>query len=222
MQEVVENALSTLFQCAITITGSGRTDTGVHCEQQFFHVDITEAFDIENLVRRLNSFLPPDISIGGIRPVRAAAHARFDATERKYAYRICRHKNPFLKDLSYHFSLPLNLEKMNLAASRLLVHKDFQSFSKVKSDTATYLCTISRAAWVVDNELLIFYVSANRFLRGMVRALVGTLLDVGSGKISIQEFEEIIELKDRTKAGRSAPPQGLFLQEVAYPNDVFI
>ena len=221
IQEVVENALSTIFQKDIAVTGSGRTDTGVHCEQQFFHVDMEQPIEV-GLVRRLNALLPGDISIGSIKKVREDAHARFDAVKRKYAYRISRRKNPFLKDLCYHFYLPLDVDKMNLAASQLLLHDDFQSFSKVKTDAFTYLCDISQAEWVEENEMLIFYVSANRFLRGMVRALVGTLLDVGQGKISLEAFESIIASKDRKQAGRAAPPQGLFLTEVTYPNDIFI
>lgn len=222
VQEVIENALSIMFQEDKTVTGSGRTDTGVHCEQQFFHVDLKQEIVEAELLRRLNAFLPGDISIGSIRKVRDDAHARFDAVRRKYAYRICRRKNPFLKDLCYHFYLPLDVDKMNLAAAKLLLHDDFQSFSKVKTDTFTYLCDISLAEWVEENEMLIFYVSANRFLRGMVRALVGTLLEVGRGHISLEEFEGIIASKDRRKAGRAAPPQGLFLTEVIYPEDIFI
>lgn len=222
IQEVVEGALSTVLQKEITVTGSGRTDTGVHCEQQFFHVDVEQPVDEAGLMRRLNTFLPADISIGSIREVRMDAHARFDALQRKYVYRISRRKNPFLKDLCYHFYLPLDVDKMNLAASRLLLYNDFQSFSKVKTDTFTYLCDIKLAEWVEENEMLIFYVSANRFLRGMVRALVGTLLEVGRGNISLEGFEAIIASKDRKKAGRAAPPQGLFLAEVRYPKDIFI
>jgi tRNA pseudouridine38-40 synthase len=222
IQEVVENALSTIFQSDIAVTGSGRTDTGVHCEQQFFHVDLEQPIEEVALMRRLNAFLPGDISIGSIRKVRDDAHARFDAVKRKYTYRISRRKNPFLKDLCYHFYLPLDVDKMNLAASRLLLHDDFQSFSKVKTDTFTYLCDISLAEWTEENEMLVFYVSANRFLRGMVRALVGTLLDVGQGNISLETFDSIIASKDRKQAGRAAPPQGLFLTEVTYPKDIFI
>lgn len=222
VQEVVEDALSVMFQEDITVTGSGRTDTGVHCEQQFFHVDLAQPVVEADLLHRLNAFLPGDISIGSIRRVRDDAHARFDAVRRKYAYRISRRKNPFLKDLCYHFYLPLDVDKMNLAASRLLLHEDFQSFSKVKTDTFTYLCDIGMAEWVEENGMLVFYVSANRFLRGMVRALVGTLMEVGRGRVSLEAFEDIIASKDRKQAGRSAPPQGLFLTEVTYPEDIFI
>src|SRR5699024_2150312 len=147
---------------------------GVHCEQQFFHVDFEGAFSEESFMKRTNAFLPPDISILSINKVKEGAHARFDATQRRYVYRICRHKNPFLRDLSYQFYLPLDVEKMNRASALLLLHKDFQCFSKAKSDTRTYFCDITSAEWVWENDLLVFYVRANRFLRGMVRAIVGT------------------------------------------------
>ena len=222
VQEVMENVLSTILRHPVEITGSGRTDAGVHCEQQFFHVDLTGALPVEIFMKRINAFLPPDISILSIKRVKEDAHARFDATQRRYAYRICRFKNPFLRDLSYHFYLPLDIEKMNRAAALLLLHKDFQSFSKTKSDTRTYFCEITQAHWVWENDMLVFYVSANRFLRGMVRAMVGTLLDVGEGKTSMEAFEKIIKSKNRQAAGRAAPPQGLFLTQVEYPNDIFI
>lgn len=222
VQEVVENSLSTLFQETVTITGSGRTDTGVHCTQQYFHVDFEEEIDGADLCYKLNRFLPSDISIRGIKKVKTDAHARFDAVERRYQYRIARLKNPFLSDFSYLFLKPLDVAQMNLAANILLNHIDFQCFSKVKSNTATYNCTITEARWIFENDELNFYVSANRFLRGMVRAITGTLLEVGQGKLSVQNFEEIILNKDRKKAGRATPPQGLFLTRVAYPDDIFL
>ena len=221
VQGVLEKTFSVFFQDTITITGSGRTDSGVHCEQQFFHVDIEKEFDIEECLYRLNTFLPPDISILSIRKVKPEAHARFDATERRYEYRISRVKNPFLTDTAYRFLKPLDLDEMNLAASLLMEYKDFQCFSKIKTDAATFNCNITRAEWV-DNDLIIFYVSANRFLRGMVRAITGTLLDVGQGKTTVKDFEEIIRSKDRKKAGVSTPPQGLFLTHVDYPSNVFL
>src|SRR5690606_17023971 len=150
------------------------------------------------------------------------AHARFDAIGRKYQYQIVRFKNPFLSEFSYLFAKPLNVEQMNLAALSLLNHTDFQCFSKIKSNTATFNCTITEARWVFENDALNFYVSANRFLRGMVRAMAGTLLDVGQGKISIQDFEDIITSEDRRKAGRAVPAQGLFLIRVSYPEDIFL
>lgn len=221
VQEVVEKALSTLFQTPLSITGSGRTDTGVHCLQQYFHVDFEIEIDEPELCYKLNSFLPADISIKSIRKVKPDAHARFDAVERKYRYSISRFKNPFLKELSYRFERPLDIEQMNEAALLLFKYNDFQCFSKVKTDTATFNCTITEAHWRFQNDELNFYVSANRFLRGMVRAIGGTLLDVGQSKLSTQDFEEIIISKDRTKAGRALPAQGLFLTQVSYPDDIF-
>ena len=222
VQEVVENALSTLFQDTVLVTGSGRTDTGVHCTQQYFHADFGEEIDEADLCYKLNRFLPVDISISRIKKVKPDAHARFDALERRYRYRIARCKNPFLIDFSYLFLKPLDIAQMNLAAGKLLNHLDFQCFSKVKSNTATYNCTITEAQWIMENDELNFYVSANRFLRGMVRAITGTLLEVGQGKMSVQHFEEIIMSRDRKQAGRATPPQGLFLIRVSYPDDIFL
>ena len=219
---MVENALSTIAKKRVEITGSGRTDTGVHCEQQFFHADFDEEIDRESLLHKLNSFLSEDIAIKSIRAVVPEAHARFDAVKRSYEYRICMRKDPFLKAFSYYFFQPLDVEIMNEAAGLLLNYKDFQSFSKVKTNTYTFNCDVWRAEWIRENELLTFYVSANRFLRGMVRALTGTLLDVGLGRVSLQEFEGIILKKDRESAGRSAPAKGLFLTEVVYPPEIFL
>lgn len=222
IQEVVENALSTLLQNTISITGSGRTDTGVHCMQQYFHTDIGEEINETDLCHRLNRFLPADISIKRIQKVKPDAHARFDAIERRYQYRITRFKNPFLSDFSYLFLKSLDIGQMNLAALELFKHIDFQCFSKVKTETATYNCTITEAKWILQNDELYFYVSANRFLRGMVRAIAGTLLDVGQRKLSTKDFEEIIISKDRTKAGSAIPAKGLFLTHVRYPDSIFL
>lgn len=222
VQGVLEKTLSIFFRDEISITGSGRTDSGVHCEQQYFHADLKEEFETEEILYRLNTFLPADISIRSIRKVKSGAHARFDALERRYEYRISAVKNPFLNEMSYKFLKELDLSQMNLAASLLLKYKDFQCFSKIKTDKATFNCSITKAEWKVDNDMIIFYVSANRFLRGMVRAITGTLLDVGMGKSSVNDFEEIIQSKDRKKAGVSTPPEGLFLTKVNYPVSIFI
>lgn len=222
VQEIIEDTLSTFFQESVSITGSGRTDRGVHCIQQYFHVDLEKTINPEELIFKLNRFLPADISIKGIRKVKPSAHARFDATERTYEYRISRFKNPFLNDFSYQFMKPLDIEKMNLAAGTLLKYEDFQCFSKVKSNTATFNCTITYSKWIFENDQLKFYVSANRFLRGMVRAITGTLLDVGVGKLTVKDFEEVIMSKDRKKAGRATPAQGLFLTGVSYPDDIYL
>ena len=222
VQAVVEDALSKLLQENIKIVGSGRTDTGVHCEQQYFHTNIEQPFDIPHLIQKLNSFLSHGIAIYSIRPVRNDASARYDAVERSYRYQITRTKNPFLEGYAWYFFKPLNLETMNEAAALLVGEHDFECFSKVKTDVNHFLCDIKSAAWQEKGSLLVFTISANRFLRGMVRAIVGTLLDVGSGKTSLKEFKEILESKDRRKAGANVPPYGLYLEKVKYPSSVFI
>ncbi len=222
IQAVVEDAVSKLLRAEIKIVGSGRTDTGVHCEQQFFHADIEKSFDVENLIQRLNSLLPKDISIHSIRKVKPDASARYNAIERTYQYRITRGKNPFLESLAWHYFKPADIKTMNKAASLLLGEHDFESFSKVKTDVNHFVCDVKKASWSEDDEKLGFTITANRFLRGMVRAIVGTLLDVGSGKISVKEFQSIITSKDRKKAGANVPPHGLYLTKVKYPSSIFI
>jgi len=222
VQAVVEDALSKLLQTKIAVVGSGRTDTGVHCEQQFFHADIEKEFEIKTLMLKLNSFLPRDIAIHSIRQVKETASARYDAISRTYRYQITREKNPFMEDLAWHFFKPLDVVAMNQAAATLLGEHDFECFSKVKTDVNHFLCNIKKAEWVKDGKMLIFTITANRFLRGMVRAIVGTLLDVGAGKISIKDFQQIIRSRDRKKAGANVPPQGLYLTNVKYPANIFI
>jgi tRNA pseudouridine38-40 synthase len=221
VQAVVENALGKLLQGSIEIVGSGRTDAGVHCRQQFFHADISKEFDNESLIIKLNSFLPAGISIQGIRQVKNDASARYDAVERGYQYLITRKKNPFLEGYAWHFFKPVNLETMNEAAALLLGEKDFECFSKVNTDVNHFLCTIKEAQWEQRDDLLIFNITANRFLRGMVRAIVGTLLDVGTDKITTDDFVKIVNSKDRRKAGANVPPYGLYLMKVKYPEEVF-
>jgi tRNA pseudouridine38-40 synthase len=222
VQAVVENALSKLLQERIEIVGSGRTDAGVHCQQQFFHVDIQKEFDKDSLIIRLNSFLPMGIVIRSIVAVKADASARYDAFERSYKYQITRKKDPFLDAYAWHFFKSVNLETMNNAAALLLGEKDFECFSKVNTDVNHFVCNIKQARWQIEGDLLVFNITANRFLRGMVRAIVGTLLDVGTGKISTDDFMKIINSRDRKKAGANVPPYGLFLMEVKYPSDVFL
>lgn len=222
VQSVVENALSHLFKTPVKIYGSGRTDTGVHCEQQFFHCEIDKSFDFETITFKLNSFLPRDIVIKGIRKVKAEASARFDATERSYEYRISRRKNPFLEGLAWHSFKPVDVPTMNTAAALLVGEHDFQCFSKVHTDVNHFLCNVKRAQWREQGEMLQFDITANRFLRGMVRAIVGTLLDVGCGKTSMKSFAEIIASHDRKKAGANVPPHGLYLTRIRYPTGIFL
>lgn len=217
VQATIEKALSLLLNHAVEMVGSGRTDTGVHAEQQFAHFDYDATIDLEQLSYRLNKILPNSIVIKRIFEVSPEAHARFDATSRKYEYRISRVKNPFRQQLVYPFNRPLDVGLMNEAAKKLLQYQDFQCFSLVNTQVYTFQCQIKEAVWVEQGDLLIFHIRANRFLRGMVRAIVGTLLDVGLGKRSISDFEDVILSKDRRKAGQAAPPEGLFLTEVCYP-----
>lgn len=222
VQEVAEDALSKLLRTEIKIVGSGRTDAGVHCEQQFFHVDIEKEIDLDLFEGRVNAFLPKAISILSIRKVKSDAHARFGATERSYEYRITLKKNPFLEGLALHYFKQLDVQTMSRAAALLVGSHDFKSFSKVKTDVNNFRCDLKKAEWKQQGDVLIFHITANRFLRGMVRAIVGTLLDVGAGKISVKEFELILHAKDRKKAGMNAAPHGLFLTKVKYPASIFI
>lgn len=222
VQSVVENALSHLVKTEVRIYGSGRTDTGVHCEQQFFHCDLEKSFDHEALAFRLNSFLPRDIVIRGIRAVKADASARFDALERSYQYRITRKKNPFLEGLAWHSFKPVEVSTMNKAAALLVGEHDFQCFSKVHTDVNHFLCTIKRAQWREHGDMLEFDITANRFLRGMVRSIVGTLMDVGSGKTTVKGFQAIIDSRDRKQAGANVPPHGLYLTKIKYPSSIFL
>ena len=222
VQTIVENVLTRILRAPVKIVGSGRTDTGVHCEQQFFHTDIDEDFDRPRLIQKLNSFLPRDIVIRSIRPVRADSSARYDALGRTYRYQITRVKNPFLQGLSWHYFKDLKIENMNRAAALLVGEHDFECFSKVKTDVNHFICKVKKASWIQKGDSLIFTISANRFLRGMVRAIVGTLLDVGTDKVSHKEFVSILQSGDRKKAGANVPAHGLYLARVKYPSRLFL
>ncbi len=223
VQELIQKALSTVLKENVEIVGAGRTDTGVHAEQLFAHVDMNTAFDKAILLYKLNALLPKDIAIINIFNVSETAHARFDAVFRSYEYRIHLGKTPFLVDTSWQLiNKKLNIVKMNEAARILLTYNDFQCFSRSNSDVKTYRCEINEAKWMQTENMLIFYITANRFLRNMVRAIVGTLINVGSEKTSLEDFKKIIESKNRCNAGPSAPAQGLFLTKVVYPKTIFI
>ena len=202
------------------MTGAGRTDTGVHAKIMYAHFDIAAMKDINELNHRLNAFLPDDIAVQGIFEVGVAAHARFDATERTYEYYICSSKNPFYKDSAHYIHHKLDLERMNQAASLLIGKKDFECFSKSNTDVNTYFCTIKEAIWFRDAEKIIFRITADRFLRNMVRAVVGTLVDVGVGKHEPDYVNTVINSKDRSMAGVSVPAKGLYLTSVIYPNTI--
>lgn len=222
VQEVLEKSLSTLLRQKIEVVGAGRTDSGVHARQMFAHFDTEQIFENENLVHKLNAFLPKDIAIHHIFRVLEDAHARFDAVKRTYEYHITTKKNPFLFEKSMYVNLPLYISKMNEAAKILFQHTDFQCFSKSNTDVFTYNCKIYEAFWEQKENQLIFTISADRFLRNMVRAIVGTLLDVGLKKIQLTDFEQIIKSKNRSRAGASVPACGLFLTKVEYPPEIFI
>ena len=222
VQQQMEDAMSTLLGKQTALLAAGRTDTGVHAKQMFAHVDLElNTAEVKQLKHRLNKFLPNDIAITEIHSVKAEAHARFDAISRSYAYHLVQHKYPFAHEFAYSFTTPLDMEAMNKAAKLLLSHTNFKCFSRSKTDVKTFDCKVTEAYWIQSDSGWIFHISANRFLRNMVRAIVGTLLDVGSGKSSLTDFQTILESQDRTKAGSSAPAHGLFLMKVQYPNTIF-
>lgn len=216
VQETLNKAFSVVLNTEINLMGAGRTDTGVHAKEMYAHFDLDMPFDIPNLVHKLNSYLPKDIVIYAVFPVSDEAHTRFDATKRTYEYHINTFKNPFSQEQSWYFHQPLDVELMNEAAQLLLNHTDFQCFSKVNTDVNTFDCTIFEAYWKQEKDSLIFTISANRFLRNMVRAIVGTLVNIGLHKITLDDFEAIIESKNRDKAGFSVPAHGLYLTKIEY------
>lgn len=216
VQEELEKALSTILRESIKTVGAGRTDTGVHAKKMFAHFE-TEQDLSDHLSHKMNSFLPSDISIKRIFPVKDDFHARFDATFRTYEYYISLEKNPFTQDSAWqHWRKPLDINKMNEACKILFEYEDFTSFAKLHTDNKTNLCKIYKAEWEQNGSELKFTVSANRFLRNMVRAIVGTMVEVGSGKIQPEDLRKVIENKNRDSAGTSAPAHGLFLVDVGY------
>lgn len=220
IQAEVERALSTFYGEPFALTGSSRTDTGVHALQNFFHFDTKHVIKNHNIYN-LNAILPEDIVIQNIFSVPEDAHCRFQATYRKYQYFIYRKKNPFLRDQAWFYPYTLNIDLLNEAARVITEQEDFTSFSKRNTQVKTKLCKVEESFWEIKNDQFIYTVRANRFLRGMVRGLVATMLQVGRGKISIAEFINIIEAKDCSKADFSAPGHGLFLVEVGFPNTIF-
>ena len=221
VQGVLQNALTTILREEISVIGAGRTDSGVHAFQMFAHFD-TERELSDDLVRKLNAFLPYDIAVHSIRAVKTDAHARFDALKRTYQYHISIEKSPFRYDYSIPLTLPLNVDVMNEAAQILFDYTDFQCFSKTHTDVKTFNCKIYEAHWAIVGSELVFTITADRFLRNMVRAIVGTLINVGLQKLSLTGFEDIIISKSRSKAGASVPACGLFLTQVTYPEEIFL
>lgn len=222
VQEVLTKALSTVLRTDIEITGAGRTDSGVHARLMVAHFE-TEAklTDLEQFTNKLNSILPHDIAIYNIREVKNEAHARFDAISRRYEYHLVTEKSVFQHGFAARFSENLDFDKMNEAAATLFDYKDFTSFSKLHTDVKTNNCVIIQARWEKRNDIWVFTIEADRFLRNMVRAIVGTLLEVGRGKIDTEDFCKIIEVKNRCKAGVSVPACGLYLVDIQYPDSVF-
>jgi tRNA pseudouridine38-40 synthase len=218
VQETVERAFSAVLREKIEVVGAGRTDTGVHASFFIFHFDSQNSgLETDRLVYRLNGFLPADIALKRIWKVPAGAHARFSALSRTYKYYIHRKKDPFKTETSCLFTGSLDIEKMKEGADLLPMYSDFTSFSRLHSDVKTHLCRIIMADWDQDGNTLVFTIEADRFLRNMVRAITGTLIQLGTGKLTPEEFRSIINARDRRLAGDSAPARGLFLTDIKYP-----
>jgi len=213
VQQVLEQAFHTILRQPVALTFAGRTDAGVHAEQMFAHFDLDITPPTPD---RLNRLLPQDIAVSRIFPVADDTHARFSAVSRTYEYRICTRKSPFAHDLRTYVPGELDYTAMNEAAALLLGTHDFASFCKVHTDVKTTVCTVTEASWRTDDDGAVFTITADRFLRNMVRAVVGTLMEVGRHKLSPREFEAIISSLSRQAAGQSAPPEGLFLTAVRY------
>lgn len=223
VQATLEGALSTLLRERLEVTGVGRTDTGVHAAYYVAHFDVASPLaDPRQTTYKLNCLLPDDIAVFGLYPVAPGAHARFDASAREYRYFIESRKNPFTRQAVWQYYQPLNAVEMNRAAALLSEYSDFTSFAKLNSNNKTNICRIVRAGWEESPEgVYRFTIRADRFLRNMVRALVGTMVDVGRGRYSAEEFRSIVESRDLSRASGSAPAEGLYLWDVAYPAEVF-
>lgn len=222
VQEVMQKAFSTVLRTETELVAAGRTDSGVHAKCMVAHADMDiEPFSVFDFIGKMNSFLPNDIAISKIVQVKPDAHARFDAVSRRYEYHITDEKNVFLHDFAMRIYNPLDFEAMNNAAQALFDYTDFTSFSKLHTDAKTNNCKIYHASWTFDGEKWIFTIEADRFLRNMVRAIVGTLIEVGRGKMTIDEFRQVIEAKNRSDAGTSVPGKGLYIVNVEYPEEVF-
>ncbi|MGY8988095.1 MAG: tRNA pseudouridine(38-40) synthase TruA [Flavobacteriales bacterium] len=219
VQEELTKCLSVLLKEEVELMGASRTDTGVHAKQMFAHLDTSTILNSDKIVTKLNSFLPNDIMVSGLFPVKEDTHVRFTAVARTYKYYVSPQKDIFNNNLHLVFK-HLDIDKMNAACTYLMGEQDFTSFSKVNTDTFTNNCNITKAVWEKEGDTFVFTISANRFLRNMVRSIVGTLLDVGIGKIEVEEIKTIIEKKDRCDAGTSVPAKALFLTEIKYPKDI--
>lgn len=219
IQAEVEKALHTYYRYVFELTGSSRTDAGVHAQQNYFHFDADIFIDniiAEKAIYHLNAILPQDIVVKSLQPVANDAHCRFDAISRSYEYSIYQSKNPFIEDTAFYLPYSLNIDMLNKAAAMLLQYSNFQSFSKKNTQVFTYECTLTKSQWTLQNDILLYEVTGNRFLRGMVRGLVGTMLHVGRGKFTIEKFKSIIESKNAIDTDFSTPAKGLVLKEVKF------
>lgn len=215
IQGEIEKAFTVLFKCRVELTGSSRTDAGVHARQNFFHFDWPGIFQ-QKWIYNLNAILPADIAINSVAEKTNEAHCRFDALSRTYHYHVYQYKNPFIADRAYFYPYTVNLELLNAAAQLIKNYTDFTSFSKKNTQVKTFNCTILKSEWIIKDEQLIYMVSANRFLRGMVRALTATMLKVGRGIISLDDFKAIIESRDCSNTYFDTPAHGLTLIQVSY------
>jgi tRNA pseudouridine38-40 synthase len=219
VQQELSRAMETLFRRPFELTGSSRTDAGVHARQNYFHFDSEIAVPSAS-VYNLNAILPAAITVKGVYPVAATAHCRFDAVAREYRYYIYRRKDPFMADRGWLYAYPLELEVLQQMGRVLMEYTDFTSFAKRNTQVKTFLCSISRSEWYIEGDLLVYQVSGNRFLRGMVRGLVATMLKLGRERFAEEELRKILIAKNNTLADFSAPPQGLFLESVQYPPEL--
>jgi len=221
IQQVIQEKLTQLLSEKIEIVGSGRTDTGVHAMQQYFHADVNSPVVTEDFKYHLNAILPRDILVRSIKAVKEDAHARFDAISRSYRYEIARLKDPFRIDEAYVYPREIDLDRLNKASEQLTGPHDFESFSKVKTQVNNFNCEVFKAFWQQDGQNTCFIIEANRFLRGMVRAIVGTLLLINENKLQTNSIKDILAMKNRSSAGRSVPPEGLYLTNINYPQHIF-
>jgi len=225
VQEVLNEKMTTIFRNNINVVGCGRTDTGVHAREFYIHFDLPVNLtdnEMSQKIKKLNGYLPRDIVVFDMLHVQPDTNARFNALSRTYKYQVLLQKDPFQMDSAYAYFSKLDVEKMNAGAAILLEYLDFTSFSKVNTQVKTNNCKISEAHWRQEGNLLIFTITADRFLRNMVRAIVGTLLDMGKDKLSLSGFRQVIESKNRSNAGYSVPALGLYLHAVNYPKEIFL
>lgn len=225
VQRKIEDVLSQLLNSEIKITGCGRTDTGVHARKYFAHI-ITSKIELplnkNKWVYKINSLLPDDIVVDSLYLMRKDAHARYSAVSRTYKYYITKNKNAFAQDLAWKLNMEIDIDKLNKAASALLLYDDFSSFKKAHTQNKSNKCKVTYAKWSIENDMIVFTITADRFLRNMVRAIVGTMIDIAKGKLNENDFCTLIENRSRTDSGMSAPAHGLFLVNVQYPKEIFI